>query len=57
MFTFMLLVVLYIFSQCFAIFGLMNLDITNIKMPIPVTVYEVVKNFYYNYNYIFFYVN
>ncbi|CAG9561968.1 unnamed protein product [Danaus chrysippus] len=41
MFTFMLLVVLYIFSQCFAIFGLMNLDITNIKMPIPITVYEL----------------
>ncbi|XP_072949178.1 uncharacterized protein tadr [Epargyreus clarus] len=41
MFTFMLLVLLYIFSQCFAIFGLINLDITNIKIPIPITIYEL----------------
>ncbi|CAH2232845.1 jg16606 [Pararge aegeria aegeria] len=41
MFTFMLLVVLYIFSQCFAIFGLINLDIENIKIPIPITLYEI----------------
>ncbi|XP_045448259.1 uncharacterized protein LOC123656637 [Melitaea cinxia] len=41
MFTFMLLIVLYIFSQCFAIFGLINLDITNIKIPIPITIYEL----------------
>lgn len=41
MFTFMLLVLLYIFSQFFAIFGLINLDIANIKMPIPITIYEV----------------
>lgn len=41
MFTFMLLVLLYIFSQFFAIIGLINLDIANIKMPIPITIYEV----------------
>ncbi|XP_041979631.1 uncharacterized protein LOC121733439 [Aricia agestis] len=42
MFTFLLLVVLYIFSQCFAIFGLMNLDIANINMPIPITTFELI---------------
>ena len=41
MFTFMLLILLYIFSQFFAIFGLINFDIANINMPIPITVYEV----------------
>lgn len=41
MFTFMLLVLLYIFSQFFAIFGLINLDIANINMPIPITIYEL----------------
>lgn len=41
MFTFMLLILLYIFSQFFAIVGLMNLDIANINMPIPITIYEV----------------
>ncbi|CAH0398376.1 unnamed protein product [Chilo suppressalis] len=41
MFTFMLLILLYIFSQFFAIVGLMNLDITNINMPIPITIYEL----------------
>ncbi|KAI8436769.1 hypothetical protein MSG28_010236 [Choristoneura fumiferana] len=41
MFTFMLLILLYIFSQFFAILGLINLDIANINMPIPVTIYEV----------------
>lgn len=43
MFTFMLLILLYIFSQFFAIFGLINFDIANINMPIPITVYEVSK--------------
>ncbi|CAH0691821.1 unnamed protein product [Spodoptera exigua] len=41
MFTFMLLILLYIFSQFFAIFGLINFDIANINMPIPITVYEL----------------
>lgn len=41
MFTFMLLMVLYIFSQFFAIFGLINLDIANIQLPIPITIFEV----------------
>ncbi|KAL4713971.1 hypothetical protein ACJJTC_005602 [Scirpophaga incertulas] len=41
MFTFMLLILLYIFSQFFAIVGLMNLDIASINMPIPITVYEL----------------
>lgn len=41
MFTFMLLILLYIFSQFFAIVGLINLDIANINMPIPITIYEV----------------
>lgn len=41
MFTFMLLILLYIFSQFFAIVGLMNLDIANIRMPIPITIYEL----------------
>ncbi|XP_031766172.1 uncharacterized protein LOC113520667 isoform X1 [Galleria mellonella] len=41
MFTFMLLILLYTFSQFFAIVGLMNLDITNINMPIPITIYEL----------------
>ncbi|XP_045498578.1 uncharacterized protein LOC123696457 isoform X2 [Colias croceus] len=41
MFTFLLLILLYIFSQSFTIFGLMNLDIANIKIPIPITVYEL----------------
>ncbi|XP_063364236.1 uncharacterized protein LOC134652931 [Cydia amplana] len=41
MFTFMLLILLYIFSQFFAIFGLINLDIANINMPIPMTIYEL----------------
>lgn len=41
MFTFLLLILLYIFSQFFAIIGLINLDIANIKMPIPITIYEV----------------
>ncbi|KAG6443731.1 uncharacterized protein LOC115456082 [Manduca sexta] len=41
MFTFMLLILLYVFSQFFAIFGLINLDIANINMPIPVTIYEL----------------
>ncbi|CAH2048605.1 unnamed protein product, partial [Iphiclides podalirius] len=41
MFTFILLILLYLFSQCFAIFGLINLDIASIKIPIPITIYEV----------------
>ncbi|KAJ0176658.1 hypothetical protein K1T71_007837 [Dendrolimus kikuchii] len=41
MFTFMLLILLYIFSQFFAIVGLINLDIANIQMPIPITIYEL----------------
>lgn len=41
MFTFMLLILLYIFSQFFAIFGLINFDVANINMPIPITVYEL----------------
>ncbi|XP_049873847.1 uncharacterized protein LOC126372224 isoform X2 [Pectinophora gossypiella] len=41
MFTFMLLILLYIFSQFFAIVGLINLDIANINMPIPITIYEL----------------
>lgn len=41
MFTVLLLIMLYIFSQFFAILGLLNLDIANIKMPIPLTIYEV----------------
>ncbi|XP_052741360.1 uncharacterized protein LOC112044469 [Bicyclus anynana] len=41
MFTFMLLVILYIFSQCFAIFGLMNLNIENIKISFPISTYEI----------------
>lgn len=41
MFTFMLLILLYIFSQFFAIVGLINLDIANINIPIPITIYEV----------------
>lgn len=41
MFTFMLLMLLYIFSQFFTIFGLLNLDIANIQMPIPITIFEV----------------
>ncbi|XP_047503773.1 uncharacterized protein LOC125048867 isoform X1 [Pieris napi] len=41
MFTCLLLIILYIFSQSFTIYGLMNLDITNIKIPIPITVYEL----------------
>lgn len=41
MFTFMLLILLYIFSQFFAIVGLINFDIANINMPIPITIYEV----------------
>ncbi|XP_068633616.1 high affinity cationic amino acid transporter 1 [Battus philenor] len=41
MFTFMLLILLYLFSQCFAIFGLINLDIASIKIPIPITIYEL----------------
>ncbi|XP_012551049.1 uncharacterized protein LOC114252688 [Bombyx mandarina] len=41
MFTFMLLILLYIFSQFFAIFGLINLDIANINMPIPISIYEL----------------
>ncbi|CAK1551062.1 unnamed protein product [Leptosia nina] len=41
MFTFLLLLLLYIFSQSFTIFGLMNLDMANIKIPIPITVYEL----------------
>ncbi|CAK1580232.1 unnamed protein product [Parnassius mnemosyne] len=41
MFTFILLLLLYIFSQCFAIFGLINLDIASINMPIPITMYEL----------------
>ncbi|XP_013165156.1 PREDICTED: uncharacterized protein LOC106116002 isoform X1 [Papilio xuthus] len=41
MFTFMLLLLLYLFSQCFAIFGLINLDIASIKIPIPITIYEL----------------
>lgn len=41
MFTFMLLVLLYVFSQFFAIVGLINLDIANINIPIPITIYEV----------------
>ncbi|XP_059048525.1 uncharacterized protein LOC131843793 [Achroia grisella] len=41
MFTFMLLILLYTFSQFFAIVGLINLDITNINMPIPITIYEL----------------
>ncbi|XP_060803169.1 cationic amino acid transporter 3 isoform X3 [Amyelois transitella] len=41
MFTFMLLILLYTFSQFFAIVGLMNFDIANINLPIPITVYEL----------------
>ncbi|KAI5644289.1 hypothetical protein NE865_03658 [Phthorimaea operculella] len=41
MFTFMLLILLYIFSQFFAIVGLINLDIANINMPIPISIYEI----------------
>ncbi|XP_028171252.1 uncharacterized protein LOC114360683 isoform X2 [Ostrinia furnacalis] len=41
MFTFMLLILLYIFSQFFAIVGLMNLDIANINIPIPITINEM----------------
>lgn len=41
MFTFILLVLLYVFSQFFAIVGLINFDIANINMPIPITIYEV----------------
>ncbi|KAM3965399.1 torn and diminished rhabdomeres [Aphomia sociella] len=41
MFTFMLLILLYTFSQFFAIVGLINFDITNINMPIPITIYEL----------------
>lgn len=41
MFTFILLILLYLFSQCFAIFGLINLDMASIKIPIPITIYEV----------------
>ncbi|CAG4982975.1 unnamed protein product [Parnassius apollo] len=41
MFTFILLLLLYLFSQCFAIFGLINLDIASINMPIPITTYEL----------------
>ncbi|GBP93731.1 hypothetical protein EVAR_84682_1 [Eumeta japonica] len=40
MFTFILLILLYVFSQFFAIFGLINLDIANIRIP-PITVYEI----------------
>ncbi|VVC89331.1 unnamed protein product [Leptidea sinapis] len=41
MFTSLLLILLYVFSQAFAIFGLINLDIASIKIPIPITVYEL----------------
>ncbi|XP_026327416.1 uncharacterized protein LOC113235744 [Hyposmocoma kahamanoa] len=41
MFTFILLILLYLFSQFFAIVGLINFDIANINMPIPMTIYEL----------------
>lgn len=41
MFTFILLILLYVFSQFFAIVGLINFDIANINLPNSITIYEV----------------
>ncbi|KAG7308683.1 hypothetical protein JYU34_005905 [Plutella xylostella] len=42
LFTFLLLIILYVFSQFFAIFGLINLDIAKIKMPSPFSAFELI---------------